>query len=534
MILMKHFNQSWSELAAGAGQCYMKPQCVQQGNQKEQDDHSNRNLSRHSRSRGCMALYMPYLTIGSYGCIDHGPVTNAPKVFDESNNNRDSRRIKHTPMTLDQYYYPTITDTSVRDNDQVLSKFLQKKREQEEHENPPRYNDGESIDKKILTVSSLWVWILDGKTIITAATDGPDQKSPRSLQEINGNLLEAALRNILYNKDRSVFEGAASVYSVMELILGAATGLFIEKSVITPDQSAKGPVEIFRESIREVANEETSLFVGFLNKLRREAGGQQEQLGQKLSYKPPDMSVSDPHHVISSEMELLYTIRDIRDELQMLRSLAEDQEIVWEQAFAFIYLKDEPRRFEFYAPTDVKEDLDTMLLEADKIEKYINTLLDLRQAEYGRLQANDSARLSKIIFVFTVITIVFLPLSFLSSLFALDVSVFPHEAGSLKYQGWWLFPILFGATTIVSVPTIFVAWKLDAISAKFKRLEAIPASFKRLEAISAFKRRETTKGGEIVPNTAKTTRWGESLRRRLRSMDDKNDIIPLSSRNEYP
>ena len=35
-----------------------------------------------------------------------------------------------------------------------------------------------------------------------------------------------------------------------------------------------------------------------------------------------------------------------------------------------------------------------------------------------------------------------LPLSFLSSLFALDVSVFPHESGDLKYPGWWIFPMI--------------------------------------------------------------------------------------------
>ncbi|KAI1489057.1 hypothetical protein F5X96DRAFT_642370 [Biscogniauxia mediterranea] len=56
----------------------------------------------------------------------------------------------------------------------------------------------------------------------------------------------------------------------------------------------------------------------------------------------------------------------------------------------------------------------------------------LRQVEYSRTQDNDSAKQGNVIFIFTVITIVFLPLPFLSSLFALDVSSFPHDGGKLE------------------------------------------------------------------------------------------------------
>lgn len=70
---------------------------------------------------------MPYLTIGSYIHGARKLITPKPKALDESNSSRNSRRIKHTPLTLDQYYYPTIIDSSERDNDQVLSKFLQRR-----------------------------------------------------------------------------------------------------------------------------------------------------------------------------------------------------------------------------------------------------------------------------------------------------------------------------------------------------------------------------------------------------------------------
>ncbi|KAI1149342.1 hypothetical protein F4825DRAFT_60163 [Nemania diffusa] len=503
MALMKHFNRSWSELAAGAERYYMKPQCVQQSKQTEHGDHSNQNLSGGDMLRGyngCMALYMPYLTIGSYIHGARKLITPKPKALDESNSSRNSRRIKHTPLTLDQYYYPTIIDSSERDNDQVLSKFLQRRHGQ------PSPNG----EKKILMVNQLWVWIIDEKTIITATTGDSDQYSRRSLdQENTGSLLEATLRNVLYNEAGSLFEGATSVYSIMELILGVATGLFVEKSVVIPNQTSKDPIEVFRESIRDVANQETSLFREFLDGLRREARAKQgEPPDQKLDYKP--QAILNRYHVISSETELLDAIRDIRDELHMLRSLAEDQEDVWQQAFASQHLGNESQRFDFHTPTEIKKDLDAMLLEADKIESYINALLDLRQAEFGRLQAQDSAQLSNVILVLTVITIVFLPLSFLSSLFALDVSTFPHQGDNLRYPGWWLFPILFGVSTIVSVPAIALAWNVNAILAKFRaRNNAEPAKLPVENSWNDIKHDDTA-----LQHT-RSKGWRKSLRRRL-------------------
>jgi hypothetical protein len=39
---------------------------------------------------------------------------------------------------------------------------------------------------------------------------------------------------------------------MMELILGVATGFFIKKSVSAPDLIRRSPIDIFRESIRDV------------------------------------------------------------------------------------------------------------------------------------------------------------------------------------------------------------------------------------------------------------------------------------------
>ncbi|KAI9648346.1 hypothetical protein NHQ30_002979 [Ciborinia camelliae] len=462
MALMKHFNRSWTELAAGAGHYYMKPQFVQK--QNIHTEHPNNDINgsgapRESNNVPYTALYMPYLTVGSY-TPKNKPVPSVPTtVFDESIDRRNSKYIKHMPMTLDQYYYPTIMDTSERDNDQVLSKFLQRKHEQG--------SKSQGTEKKILKINQLWVWIIDEKTIITATTEDPNQESPKNIdRESPGNLLQTALRNILYGEAKGRFERATSVHSVMELILSVATGFFVEKSVAVPNQNPKGPIEIFRESIRDVADQETSLFRDFLGGLR-EAEKQKghlpsEDSSSKSSDKPTS---SNRYHVISSETELLDTIRDLRDELHILRSLAEDQEIVWKQAFT----SNDLMNFESYTPTDAKKELDDMLSEADKTDNYINTLLDLRQAEFGRLQAYDSARQSNI-----------------------------------------------GATAIVSVPAIILAWNVNAISGKFRPRNNIESIIRSVS---------TSVENKPVPRQGTKSTWGKHLRRRLRRQDNNAVLL---------
>lgn len=115
---------------------------------------------------------MPYLILGSYKksdttCGDHEP--DGPRL-EESIDSRNSRKVLHKPMTLDQFYYPTIADTDERDNDQVVSRYLQqrydereKKRLQQETgqgKKKPSLPQASNREKKILMVNNLWIWIV--------------------------------------------------------------------------------------------------------------------------------------------------------------------------------------------------------------------------------------------------------------------------------------------------------------------------------------------------------------------------------------
>ncbi|KAL4951389.1 hypothetical protein BDW69DRAFT_201455 [Aspergillus filifer] len=176
-----------------------------------------------------------------------------------------------------------------------------------------------------------------------------------------------------------------------------------------------------------------------------------------------------------------HVIKDICDELIILQTLVKAQEDVWKQYFQTEDL-DKFTGFQYThlcAPTLVFQELQDMLVEAGRVQDAIHTLLDLRQkqasikeAKFGRKQANDTAKQGNIIMVFTIVTIVFLPLSFLSSLFALNVSDFPHQGEDVVCQGWWIFPIIFGISACVSIPFILLALKVDKVVSLWDRIRS--------------------------------------------------------------
>ncbi|KAG4255455.1 hypothetical protein FPRO04_03987 [Fusarium proliferatum] len=474
-LMMQHFNSSWTELSAGGGGSYMKPRCAIKYTNKPLNNSAAGQ--RPKQNMPYLALYadsswakMPYLGFGTYEGSSSSHKFSSDmqrKGIYESIQSRRLRRINHRRMTLDQYYYSVLTDTDRRDRDQVLSKFI------------------DAGNKQTL------------ETLITATTE----------KEPDNFLVETIRKNLTGGETRSRFAQPQSIHMFIEQILGITTGFFE-----WPIVGLKTPLDVFRESIRKVANDEAELFKVFHEALEAERGQQHDsahRAGHAVKVMP-----SNPYHIISPETTLLEKIRDIRDELRILSTLADDQDAVWKQMLPSYTANGKLRYYYLYTPADAKHDLAGSIAEAETAHDSINLLLDLRQkqasikeAEFGRIQANDSARQSNSILIFTIVTIIFraqLPLSFLSSLFALDVSSFPHESGDLKYQGWWLFPILFGVTAIVSVPTIILAWKINKVSDWWNKLEPGVQNGPRIER----------EADDIGSHSSRRSRFGGAVRKR--------------------
>ena len=117
--------------------------------------------------------------------------------------------------------------------------------------------------------------------------------------------------------------------------------------------------------------------------------------------------------------------------------------------------------------------------QAERIYKSITDLLDLKQkhanafeARFARDQAAGTARQSQTIMVFTIVTIVFLPLSFIAALFTINIEEFPHPNGSDEpiLPMSYVLKFVFGIGLAISIPFIAIALSFDAIGDFFREV----------------------------------------------------------------
>src|SRR5947207_785865 len=111
-------------------------------------------------------------------------------------------------------------------------------------------------------------------------------------------------------------------------------------------------------------------------------------------------------------------------------------------------------------------DLTRMDKQAESVNTNLTQVLDLKQkhanaleARFQRDQAQDTARSGQTIMVFTIVTIVFLPISFIASFFAINISGLPRDPngnGGLPLE--FVTKYLFGIGLAISIPLIIFAF----------------------------------------------------------------------------
>jgi signal transduction histidine kinase len=148
------------------------------------------------------------------------------------------------------------------------------------------------------------------------------------------------------------------------------------------------------------------------------------------------------------EQYFLHVISDVRSELAMIKSVLEQQEDILKEM-----LKDLPESVDRFDPSDprhaagppdwttaedalvtlerYKKRVDKIDGDADRIEKAIQDMLNLKRTFASIKDAHNSLILSTAVIGFTIVTIIFAPLAFLTALFALNVEGF----GKLHIKG---------------------------------------------------------------------------------------------------
>ncbi|KAI1125253.1 hypothetical protein F5Y10DRAFT_12021 [Nemania abortiva] len=157
---------------------------------------------------------------------------------------------------------------------------------------------------------------------------------------------------------------------------------------------------------------------------------------------------------LGKEKQLFHEIGDLREELSMIKSVFAEQEKVINEFLRMLRIRTmfNKRRQRI---ANLEED-------AERVERNVSVQLDLKQKHATIREAHSLAVLSATVFGFTVITVIFAPLSFIVALFALPIDRFNEgKYGSNKdgvyssgYIGKWS-----AATELVSISvTLGAMW----------------------------------------------------------------------------
>jgi hypothetical protein len=186
---------------------------------------------------------------------------------------------------------------------------------------------------------------------------------------------------------------------------------------------------------------------------------------------------------IGTETKLLAEIKDIKDELRILDMVLQSQLHVLPGLTDHVVeelggrkspeaSEIERRKKEQLKIIEVHiKDLERMKGQATSVEGSLAHLLDLKQkhanafeARFARDQAQLTAKQGQTILVFTIVTIIFLPMSFIAAFFAINIEEFPRTSdGTPSLHLSFVAKYMFGIGLSISIPLIAIALAVDDV-----------------------------------------------------------------------
>ncbi|EEH10557.1 serine/threonine-protein kinase ripk4 [Histoplasma capsulatum G186AR] len=422
----------------------------------------------------------------------------------------------HLRRTLDQYFYAHLTDTAARDRGQVVYRYtLKNSAEPKIFMGHDHFSHGKMKDKNKNESGFMLGWVTGKKpksgfsrkdshirTERWRASVINEERHHRSPASSNGGSSIEKKRLALLKRDPlnvhqmilshiglKTRDPLRSAHDLAQLITGFCICLFDEYQV--PDEYQF--FDFFERSIGAVIDQETQCFEDFANRLARSS----------LRITPSSEVFS-----ISAETKLLVEIKDIIDELGILHMILSDQTIPIEEFSKYLVEHKKPKNAN---PSDDHSSpvrfpvLEGHLYRVEKMQRLANqtskalyNLLDLKQkqnnvsealsarkqaenasqqaratkdlterglenADLARQQADESIRQGRTVLVFTVVTIIFLPLSFMAAFFAINIDSFPWNKGD-KLPMDYVLRYMFSISGAISIPFILIALNQDRIA----------------------------------------------------------------------
>ncbi|KAH7369612.1 hypothetical protein BKA65DRAFT_385928 [Rhexocercosporidium sp. MPI-PUGE-AT-0058] len=400
----------------------------------------------------------------------------------------------HPRRTLDQSYYWTLKTTKKRDRDQVVYRGTAPKKQfmhSGEHRKPgcPHCRMDSRKVPRVIMVDQLWLWILDGNTIITSFPKryGRNKPDPSAVHK------SIRMRLQVCRKDE-----IRSAYDLALIIIDQCSRVFFDRTK-TADRQPQ-VMDLFASAIGNVTNGQTIASNHFWETTRLVSDNYK-------SRNPVDDAEDKAKSLldINPEGKLLREITDILDELHIMINIKKQQHRVFKQFRKHIehifapqlslakeigtarpkdITQDADAKEESANPAkaiqrvdsiehdrmekstkwtlefanDLAADLDDRVTDlnnlresAEHTEKALNDLLGLKQQQASVVQARKSVqqteetlRQSRSIMLFTIITIIFLPLSFGATLFGMNANEFEGGKWTFRQEVTYMLPISVG------------------------------------------------------------------------------------------
>lgn len=399
-----------------------------------------------------------------------------------------SDRPIHCRRTLDQYGYPSLRNTSVRDGDQILYKRTKAdadappaKEEKSKHKHrslgrrsvaaganidPTSGVPHADADAKVLMVDQMWLWVIDNQTVVTFFP--PKEREEND----NGLSREGDLRSEIYQDVNGDYASqCVDPYDFAALAVFHAIKALLDR---TTDRNLQ-VFRVFEEYISILTEQQTSSFKHFRNNHRFE--------------KAKDDNAQS-HIDNRKDLDALLELRDIEDELKTIDKLIKEQQsCVSDMITQYCDLNARHGKgmngSNFLAEAqqflnDHKEQLDSMLKGAVAAQRAFKDLLDMKQkqaniveAHLAREQTEVAADQSRSVMIFTIFTIIFLPLSFFASVFGINSK---EWAGGSYLHLSTIFTYMCSISVAVIIIALLVAFNKFSrrMSQRFWKFVAMP------------------------------------------------------------
>ncbi|KAL9098317.1 MAG: hypothetical protein Q9163_006008 [Psora crenata] len=332
----------------------------------------------------------------------------------------------HCRRTLDQYGYPSLLNTSVRDHDQILWK-----RTRLDAENMPKVRRGSaqnfvegtarqptSVSRnhvaKVLMVDQLWLWIVDNETVVTFFPG-------RENDDHQGYSPSSDVRSLIYQDINGDY--ASQCHDPFDF--AALAVLHAVKALLGHDSDRDATLQVFR------------IFEEYIGILSERQNRSFKEFRDNQGFENAKDIETETHVDNREDLNALLELRDLEDELTTIEKIIKEQKAcIGDMMVQFHDLNIKHAKglkgIEYLHDInhflgEHKAQTDSMLKSARAAKQAYKELLDMKQkqanvieAHLAREQTKVAADQSRTVMIFTIFTIIFLPLSFFASVFGIN------------------------------------------------------------------------------------------------------------------